>query len=119
MAAARFFNVAHIAGKLTRAVRRVVIVRPAVHDNVADPHFDVFIGQVTRELQRTMVRYADQILMDFIVHLFEIEHDRVGDFQQLIDNRIVAANKAVSIQTGMNTFFYRPETSHVRIQLAE
>ena len=88
------------------AAKENVPFRPARYDNIADPHFDVFVGQVTRELECTMVRHTHQILMDFIVHLFEIEHDQVGDFQQLIDHRIVAANKTVSIQTSMNTFFF-------------
>lgn len=52
-----------------------------------------------------MVRDANQILVNFIIHLLEIEHHQIGDFQQFINNRVVAAHKAVGIETGMNTFF--------------
>ena len=51
-----------------------------------------------------MVRDADQNLMDVIVHLLEIEHHQIGDFQQFVDDRIVATHKAVGVQTGVNAF---------------
>ena len=101
-----FLDIAHIAGKFTEAMRGVVIVRPARYNNVADPDLNVFIRQVFREFQRTVIRNAHQILMNFIIHLFEIEHHQVSHFQQLINHRIVTANKAISIKTGMNALFF-------------
>lgn len=43
--------------------------------------------------------------MDLIIHLFEVEHDQIGHFKQLVNNRVVATNKAVGIEAGMNAFF--------------
>lgn len=52
-----------------------------------------------------MVRDANQILVDLIVHLLEIEHDQIGHFKQFINNWIVTAHKAVGVEAGMNAFF--------------
>ena len=53
----------------------------------------------------TVVRDANQILVDLIVHLLEIEHDQIGHFKQFINNWIVTAHKAVGVEAGMNAFF--------------
>ena len=55
-----------------------------------------------------MVGNSNQILVDLVVHLFEIEHYQVGYFQQFINHRIVTTNKTVGVQTGMNPAFLCP-----------
>ena len=66
-----------------------------------------------------MVRDADQILMDLIIHLLEVQHHQIGHFQQLINHRIVATDKAVGIQAGMNALFMagaEPVTNELSLQ---
>ncbi|MGG5832673.1 hypothetical protein ACQ4LK_20800, partial [Bacillus pumilus] len=62
-------------------------------NNVADPHLHIFVRQIFSELQRAVVGNSNQILVDLVVHLFEIEHYQVGYFQQFINHRIVTTNK--------------------------
>ena len=66
-----------------------------------------------------MVGNADQVLVDLIVHLLKIQHDQVSHLQQFVDNRIVATDKAVGIETGMNTFLFtgaEPVANKLRLQ---
>ncbi|MNV82525.1 hypothetical protein D3C71_1762660 [compost metagenome] len=65
----------------------------------------ITLGQITGKLQRAVVGNADQILMNVVVHLFEIQHHQIDGIQQLIDHRIVAAHKTVGVQTGIDPFF--------------
>ena len=57
--------------------------------------------------------------MNLIIHLLEIQHHQVCYLQQFVDNRIVATDKAVGIETGMNTFFLtgaEPVANKLRLQ---
>jgi len=48
-------DVTHIAGKLAKAMSRVIIVGPAWNHNVADPHLDIFLREILGKFQRAMV----------------------------------------------------------------
>lgn len=66
-----------------------------------------------------MVRDADQVLVNLIVHLLEIQHHQVCYLQQLVDNRIVATYEAVGIQAGVDAFFLtraEPVANKLRLQ---
>ena len=51
-----------------------------------------------------MVGDADQVLVDLVVHLFQVQHHQIGGVQQLVDHRIVAAHEAIGVQAGIDAF---------------
>ena len=59
---------------------------------------------VAGEFQRAVVGDADRVLVDLVVHLFQVQHHQIGGVQQLVDHRIVAAHEAIGVRAGIDAF---------------
>ena len=97
-----FFDVVHRRDVLAEEVGGVVVIAVAGDDDVADAGKLVSFLQVFGEHQGAVVWHADEFFVDFVVKLFEVEHDEVGVIKQFFEGFVVMAGVAVGIEAGVD-----------------
>ena len=76
-----FFDVVHRRDVFAKEMCGTVVVGVAGDDDVADAGKLPALLQVFGEHQGTGVRHTDEFFVDFVIELFEVEHDEIGVIQ--------------------------------------